>query len=248
MDLAALTQHHVDIWPTEPGGSHRRDLARDLLKWAVTKRLTPGNVSIPALKVGQPRTFADTEDFTQQLRRCPHDQALPTDIRATGALILFYGLRTTDVLALRRDQLIERKEDHYLQLGESTLLLPPPLAVLLGQLPLRRNNNRTAIPPITASSTPPLFPGFNHAQPLHPGTFGARLLRHGITPRAGRNTAMLTLAADLPAAVLADLLGIHDDTATRWAHRTNRDWQTYLAQRRSDANGLASGSAGQARQ
>jgi hypothetical protein len=25
-------------------------------------------------------------------------------------------------------------------------------------------------------------------------------------------------------------------TATRWAHRTNRDWHTYLAQRRRDTN------------
>jgi hypothetical protein len=47
---------------------------------------------------------------------------------------------------------------------------------------------------------------------------------------------MITLAADLPASVLADLLGIHEVTATRWAHRTKRDWHTYLAQRRLDTN------------
>lgn len=53
---------------------------------------------------------------------------------------------------------------------------------------------------------PLLFPGFSDARPLHSGTFGARLLRYGITPHAGRNTAMVTLAADLPATVVADLL------------------------------------------
>lgn len=55
-------------------------------------------------------------------------------------------------------------------------------------------------------AAPLLFPGFSHARPLHSGTFGARLLRCGITPHAGRNTAMVTLAADLPATVVADLL------------------------------------------
>jgi hypothetical protein len=47
---------------------------------------------------------------------------------------------------------------------------------------------------------------------------------------------MITLAADLPASFLADLLGIHEVTATHWAHRTKRDWHTYLAQRRIDTN------------
>jgi hypothetical protein len=233
--LAALTQHHVDGWLAEPVGSHRRYFARDFLKWAVSKRLAPRNVTIPARKGGQPRTFADTADYTQQLRRCLHDEHLPTDIRAAGALILLYGLRTTDVLGLRRDQLVEREHDHYLQFAGNLLLMPPPLAVLLAQLPLRRNNNRTVIP-ATANSAPLLFPGFNHSHPLDSRTFGGRLLRSGITPHAGRNTAMITLAADLPASVLADLLGIHEVTATRWVHRTKRDWHTYLEQRRADDN------------
>ncbi len=235
LDLAVLTQHHVDGWLAEPGGSHRRYFARDFLKWAVSKRLAPRNVSIPARKSGQPRTFADSADYTQQLRRCLHDEDLPTDIRAAGALILLYGLRTTDVLGLRRDQLVEREHDHFLQLAGNLLLLPPPLAALLAQLPLRRINNRSVIP-ASANSAPLLFPGFNHSHPVDSHTFGGRLLRSGITPHAGRNTAMITLAADLPAAVLADLLGIHEVTATRWAHRTKRDWHTYLAQRRADDN------------
>ena len=139
------------------------------------------------------------------------------------------------MLALRSDQVIQREQDHYLRFAGNLLLLPPPLAALLKQLPLRRNNNRSVLP-FTDSSAPLLFPGFSDARPLHSGTFGARLLRYGLTPHAGRNTAMMTLAADLPASVLADLLGIHEVTATRWAHRTKRDWHTYLAQRRIDTN------------
>jgi hypothetical protein len=244
-DLANLTQHHVDRWLAEPIGPHRRHTARDFLRWAVTKRLAPKGVSIPPRKIGQPTTFVDSKDYIRQLRRCLHDPALPTDLRAAGALILLYGFRTTQVLALRRDQLVEREAD-YLQLGENTLLLPPTLASLLRQLPLRRSNNRTVLPAAN-SLAPLLFPGFSDALPPDAGTFGARLLRHGITPRAGRNTAMVTLAGDLPAAVLADLIGIHDVTATRWAQRTKSDWHSYLAQRRTDTADLATGSVGQSR-
>ena len=55
---------------------------------------------------------------------------------------------------------------------------------------------------------------------------------------------MMTLAADLPAAVVADLLGIHEVTATRWAHRTKRDWHSYLSIRRTDINDRSSDSVG----
>jgi hypothetical protein len=149
-------------------------------------------------------------------------------------LILLYGLRTVDVLTLGREQLINRDGDHYLKVGDAALLLSPPLASLLAQLPLRRNNNRTVLQ-APSNSSALLFPGFSDTQPRNGGGFGARLLRYGIDPRGGRNTARLALAADLPAAVLADLLGIHSVTATRWAQRTKRDWHAYLAQRRTGA-------------
>jgi hypothetical protein len=41
---------------------------------------------------------------------------------------------------------------------------------------------------------------------------------------------LITLAAvDLPAAVLADLIGMHPATAVRWARLGNSDWSAYLA-------------------
>ena len=63
------------------------------------------------------------------------------------------------MLTLRSDQVIERDQDHYLQIGDNQLLLPPPLAALLQQLPLPRSNNRSVLPS-PDSSAPLLFPGF----------------------------------------------------------------------------------------
>ena len=39
------------------------------------------------------------------------------------------------------------------------------------------------------------------------------------------------LAGEIPAALLADLLGVHVATATKWAEIAGRPWADYAAQR-----------------
>lgn len=55
--------------------------------------------------------------------------------------------------------------------------------------------------------------------------------RHGIPARASRNTALITLAADLTAPVLASLIGIAPATADGWSRWAQIDWSSYLAAR-----------------
>jgi hypothetical protein len=47
-------------------------------------------------------------------------------------------------------------------------------------------------------------------------------------------TARLALAAEIPAAVLADLTGISISTAERWSQWAKRDWAAYVGQRTAD--------------
>jgi hypothetical protein len=44
----------------------------------------------------------------------------------------------------------------------------------------------------------------------------------------------MALAADLPAAIIADLLGMHINTAIRWVRYAGRDWADYLATRAAE--------------
>jgi hypothetical protein len=81
---------------------------------------------------------------------------------------------------------------------------------------------------------PWLFPGQSRARPAVDILFGVRLHRYGINAHAGRNTARLALAADLPASVLADLTGISIGTAERWSQWAKRDWAAYFGQRVAD--------------
>ena len=122
---------------------------------------------------------------------------------------------------------------HRITIDQHPVLLPPRLAELLhaaaqAQSPsaLGRSLPRTGW----------LFPGSKiPGRHMAPSTLSRRLLHRGIEARSTRNTALLALAADLPAPVLADLLGLHVSTASRWATYARRDWSAYLAARAEDA-------------
>ena len=77
-----------------------------------------------------------------------------------------------------------------------------------------------------------LFPGRIPGQPLDLHSLNNQL--HGISAMPARNGALAALATDLPAAVLADFLGIHVSTAVRWVNYARQDWTAYLAARDAD--------------
>ena len=74
-----------------------------------------------------------------------------------------------------------------------------------------------------------LFPGHHPGRPLTASQLGQRLRALGIDARADRRTALTHLGAHLPAAVLADLTGIHPTTAVGWTRHAAADWATYAA-------------------
>lgn len=58
---------------------------------------------------------------------------------------------------------------------------------------------------------------------------GRRLKNLGIHPGQTRSTALLQLATELPAALLARMLGIHIQVAVAWQQASAGDWMTYAA-------------------
>lgn len=76
-----------------------------------------------------------------------------------------------------------------------------------------------------------LFPGRVPGQPVFAHALTTRLNRYGISTRPARNGALMALASDLPAPIIADLLGMHINTAVRWVQLARRDWTDYLVAR-----------------
>ena len=62
----------------------------------------------------------------------------------------------------------------------------------------------------------------------------ARLMRRlndiGLPIRAGRGTALMDLAGQLPATVLSRLLGLHINTATAWSQEAGNTRPGYAAE------------------
>jgi hypothetical protein len=75
------------------------------------------------------------------------------------------------------------------------------------------------------------FPGQVPGRHLSVNGLVRQLNTHSIQARIARSAALINLAAGLPAAVLADLLSLHINTAVRWVKRARRDWASYLAAR-----------------
>ncbi len=63
-----------------------------------------------------------------------------------------------------------------------------------------------------------------------PGRLAERLRELGIRSGQARSTALFQLATDLPAAVLARLLGIHIAVAAAWQRASAGDWAAYAAE------------------
>lgn len=57
-----------------------------------------------------------------------------------------------------------------------------------------------------------------------------RLSAIGITAAIGRNTALMELAGEMPAAVISGLLGFGINRATRWTHDAGNTRPGYAAE------------------
>jgi hypothetical protein len=72
-------------------------------------------------------------------------------------------------------------------------------------------------------------PGGRPGQPISADQLGERLRRIGIRCGQSRSVALFQLATDLPAAVLARMLGIHISVAVQWQRASAGDWTAYAA-------------------
>lgn len=128
---------------------------------------------------------------------------------------MLYGINTSRVLALRQNQVHTKDGVTYLTLRDHDMALPPNSCRIARATASSDPALHPAVEPLTPDRL--LFPGRTPDRPVDSGGFGKRLKRSGLTIRGGRNTGLIGLAAELPAAVLADLLAIDIVTATRWA-------------------------------
>lgn len=175
-----------------------------------------------------PRHDIDPEDQLALARQLLHypDSASFED-RAAACLILLYAQPIAKIAALTTNDIKVRDTGTYLALGPEPVLLIPPLDNLVTALPIAKPFGTAS----TLADARWLFTGKNAGTHLHPASLTRRMNQLGIVARASRNTALLHLASTTPPAVFASLVGIHINTATRWAELTGSAWNNYAAAR-----------------
>ena len=228
--LQECTQADVDRWVGSGGVA--RFQVRDFITWAHEAR------SIPLLKVavmgggGSPSQPVDLNRRIALARRLLHDDTLDIADRVAGILVTIYAQPLARVARLTWDH-VEIEQDVFIRLGNDPLVVPDPLGKLLRELPWRR---QIGIGGNLALEKRWLFPGRQAGRPQHPEHVRKRLAALGINCRQVRNAALFELAREVPAAVLADMLGLHASTAVRWVERAGGNWTAYAAGRTTAAS------------
>ena len=219
--LPACRQADIDDWLTAgPGAAD----VRDFLAWAARQgHCQLFDIPRPPRRAGT--AIGDSQRW-DLVTRLLHDDSIQVTDRVAGCLVLLFGQNMTRVAAMTTSQVTRHGDDVYVQFGQHEVPVPSALgSLLLTLIADGKPNTGTGSPAVSQW----LFPGLLPGQPITPARLAGRLRALGIPVQAGRRAALTGLAAQLPAAVLADTLGLQPGTAVRWMHDAGADWNRYAA-------------------
>src|SRR5205814_455803 len=166
----------------------------------------------PPRRGDRSRPILDEQQRWQQLNRCLHDDTMPLAVRVVGALTLLFGLTTSRLLQLTVNDVILDDDTVHLAIGPSPIELPRRVGDLV-----RRQLAHASSIDLNAPELPRwLLPAHLGTLPVNPAHMSDLLTAADIDARDGHHAALVDLAAALPPAVLASLLGVHINTAIAW--------------------------------
>lgn len=218
--LAEVRQADVDAWLV--GARPDRHVARSFARWAIGRRLMP-KLAFPAGRKTAVTPAVAVHDRVALARRLLHEDEIETRDRVAGVLVVVFAQPVTRIANLTVEDVAIDHETVAIRFGETVITLPQPLDDHLRELIADRRDRAAAALP-----TPPwLFPGSSPGRPIGAQSLSRRLKRIGVDCQARRIAALVDMAGQVPAPVLADLLGIGILTATRWAEIAGRPWGDY---------------------
>ncbi|MDO0929962.1 hypothetical protein QQY24_33265 [Streptomyces sp. TG1A-8] len=223
LTLATCRQADLERWMTGDDARHRRE-AGHFVRWALAQKIAR-DLSFPAERWNGPSQAMDDKARWDTARRLLHDDALKSEDRFAGLLLLLYAQWPAAISRLTVDHIEETDGAVRIRLGAVPVELPAPVADLaLQQVAVRRSH---AV--LGRTESPWLFPGGQPGRPISAWAMGERLRKLGIRLAEARSTALFQLATELPAAVLARTLGIDITVAVKWQRAAAGDWGAYAA-------------------
>lgn len=227
IQIGDLTQPIVDDWTA--GNAQRSANIAGFIHWLAQRRITANDLKVVRQRQAMPSEIACEDAHHARIDRLLHGDStadLPT--RVAGLLVLLYGARLTQIHQLTTGDITITAGSTLIKLASHPLQLPEPVGALVNKLADAARNNWRARTP---NAQHYLFPGSQPGMPIHTATLSRKLTDADIPDRISRNRALLALANDVPAAVIAAQLGLHPKTTSGWAKFAQRDWSAYTARR-----------------
>ena len=221
--LATCAQGDLDTWMAS-ASTAQKGRTGHFVRWARSRKHT--RLDFPATRWNGPTRTLDTEARWDQARRLLHEEALKPEDRFAGLLVLLYAQQPAAISRLTLDNVHANDDRVLIHLGQEPVLLPEPLDGLARHLLATRQGHATIG---DHGASPWLLPGGRPGQPISPYRLAERLHQIGIQPGPARSTALFQLAAEVPAAILARMLGIHINVAVTWQRASSGDWAAYAA-------------------
>lgn len=217
--LYEADQHDIDRWQISNTQAH---YARDFLQWATARQyLRRGLILAPPPRRRCSSTIADEERWNHA-HRLLHDANIDRCDRFAGLLLLLFAQPSRRIVTLRTDAITQRIDNRAvsLALGTEPVVLPTLIGQLALDLVVNRYRGRAAL--AQTSDHDWLFPGVRAGSPMSCQHLNIRLKRVGISAQSARTAALMDLAAQMPAAVLAALLGTEVATAQAGSPKSAR--------------------------
>ncbi|WP_220794078.1 hypothetical protein [Nocardioides pelophilus] len=173
----------------------------------------------PAVTVGEDHRW----ELIDQLL---HDPSIKPYTRIAGLFTLLFAQRMADIVAMKTSQISHADGLLHVTFNNTAIAMPPPLDNLIAGHLTERGMSLHA-----SRDTGWLFPGGSPGRHIATENIRKQLVAIGLKPYEGRKATLFQLAADIPAPVLGDLIGISHKNAADWARLAARDWRSYIADR-----------------
>lgn len=223
LTLATCTQGDLDLWLAT--GPRSRYNVHHFVEWTSERKLST-KLKVPPMR-SAPGGILDAEARWAIIGKLLHDPGVEHADRVAGCFVLLYAQPLSRVVAMTVDAITTTDNRVSVHFGTQALTVPEPLAAHLTTLIATGRSHHIGIG--STAPSPWLFPGHLPGRPITANQLGQRLGVFGIDARAARRAAQLQLAAQIPAAVLAEMLGITINTAVDWVHAAGGDWANYAA-------------------
>lgn len=222
LTVAELDQSALNRYITRNSG---REPINHFIRWAMRSRLAGELLTFEQRRRVPLRVMTEEELWAAidlLIERVDIDLA----VRIVGLLALLYAQPLERSVSLTRDRVQASPQGASIRFGKTPVALEGSVGDLLRlhvDAPPRRG--------FAAGSSDWLFEGLAPGAHLSAGYVRFRLGELGIYSRVSRETRMNLLAMRMPAAVIADVIGVADETADRRRARGGGAWAGYPALR-----------------